>query len=189
MQWFNNFKLGVRLTASFVLLALIVAFVGLRSRAAVTDVGERMAWVDHNVTMSMFTLSSIRRELTMLRGDVWLLVAVRDPQIRAQYRRTGEDRARALQDLLAKYEPTIAFPGERQNYDAFRAAYSSLISDYQRAIAASDDRPEEASLIVRGALATFQEALSRLNELASINQRGGAQKTQETIDFATSMSQ
>ena len=79
MQWFNNLKLGVRLTASFVLLAMIVAFVGLRSRAAITDVGARMDWVNQNVTTSIFVLSAMRRELVMIRSDVWLLVAVRDP--------------------------------------------------------------------------------------------------------------
>ena len=188
MQWFNDLKLAVKLTCSFALLAVLTAFVGVRGREAVVDVGGRIDFMNRNVTTSLAALQQIQREISMQRGNMWLLLPVRDERVRASVKRDFERGKQRTPGLMKAYEATVVFPGEAEAFAALKHNYAQLIGDYERMVALSDDHPEQVVAVASQLRDLYLQTMANVDTLIEINQREGAARTRSAVDFASATS-
>ena len=188
MQWFNDLKLAVKLTCSFALLAVLTAFVGVRGREAVVDVGGRIDFMNRNVTTSLAALQQIQREICMQRGNMWLLLPVRDERVRASVKRDFERGKQRTPGLMKAYEATVVFPGEAEAFAALKHNYAQLIGDYERMVALSDDHPEQVVAVASQLRDLYLQTMANVDTLIEINQREGAARTRSAVDFASATS-
>ncbi len=75
MQWVNNLRLPVKLTGAFILLSIIVAWVGNIGRTTSAELGGRVKSMKVDVVDAIINLQTVDHEMQLYRGDVWKLLA------------------------------------------------------------------------------------------------------------------
>lgn len=172
MNWIKELPLAVKLTGAFILLSLTVALVGNIGRSANADLGERMKSVKTDVVDAVVYLNVIDHELESYRGDIWKLLATSAGEDRSTILREIEAHGPALEAAYTKYEGTLAYPGEAEQRQLFRAALRHLNTACERTVAASARSvPEAHAMMLREGSPPYREARAALKKIVEINHK------------------
>jgi methyl-accepting chemotaxis protein len=144
MQWLNNLRLSVKLTGAFILLSMVVAWVGNIGRLTSSELGARVNAMKVDVVDAIINLNTVDHEMQLSRGDVWKLLAQPPGSDRSGILKDIESRPHAIEAAYARYETSATFPGEPEQRSLFRAALNQAMAGRKRAAALSERSLAEA---------------------------------------------
>ncbi len=172
MNWIKELPLAVKLTGAFVLLSLVVALVGNIGRSANAELGERLKSVKTDVIDAVVYLNVIDHELESYRGDIWKLLATSSEEDRSAILHEIEKHGPAIEAAYVKYEATVAYPGEAEQRQVFRAALHHLNAACERTVSISARSiPEAHATMLREGSPPYREARAALKKIVDINHK------------------
>ncbi len=175
MRWFNDLNIRGKLLASFGVVLVLTAAVGVFSIRAVGRVNDAGSEIADNWMPSIEAIGHVAGALGRLRLESYNLVDAFTPALRAE---ADSSRAASVKDLEGyqkTYEGLISSPEERQQYERFRAQWGLYNKgDSQFSDLVHGGRFDEARRVLAGPMMTqFDVANAVLDSLIDLNHRGG----------------
>ncbi len=170
-MWMRQFKIGSRLIAAFVTLALLLTFQGLMSLSSMSKMRDTSKELETNVIPSIATLSELN--LNVMRARVFTFrILITDSE--AERAEGAQLLRQILQDIEAsqkKYEPLISMPQERTVYKEFSANLAEYLKDQEDMLLKLQANDKTAALnIVNQNMAVHADKLTKqLIELSELN--------------------
>ena len=152
MKWFMNKKLSTKLILAFAFVLALTTLLGAFAmrqlgavRATAVDLGGDELEGTSEIDQLALATSTYRR------WEMKLLIAIADPEGRAQAQRGMQEEMENIKSHESKYEPLIDSPEEKRLYDAYQTnlnQYYSTSQKYQDLIKAN--KTADASQLLSG---------------------------------------
>ena len=170
MKAFDNLKIGVKLTGSFLLVALIIAVVAGVGFANMKNINDGMTSLYIDRTLPIQQLGAQSTALYTLRGDLYKSLAI--PAERDEAFSAIQAEITALEKQKSLYEASFIYGDEKAesaNFNALWSAYKTNVTAAMDSIKAGNEDSVRQSL-VNGALANSRNAAAAsLSKLIEIN--------------------
>ncbi len=171
MNLLNNIKVGVKLIAGYVVVALIilvVAYIGYNSMSVLNN---SMTDMYENRLVPIEYLGQMGEAIYKYRGDVYKFVAIPEERVA-----TETEMAADIQDVQAKladYKKTFMTDEEKTQVSKLEislANYQKTTSDVIALTKAGDMETAKQSMIDGAARATHDTVVANIDSLYSLNQ-------------------
>ena len=133
MTWFNNLKIGVKLSLGMGLVALCAVAVGWLSLVKLDSQAATTQSLYNDRLQPISQLSSANASLLSARSDLWRMVAEDQQATRNELATRIESETRNLNEQISKYEKTVLTEKEKDLLTRFRAVYPTYYSSRQKA--------------------------------------------------------
>jgi signal transduction histidine kinase len=181
MTVFNDLMTGTKLTATFLLIALIIVAVAIEGYYSVKLVSENMASMYEDRLLPSQQLWKMNGAQYKLKVDLGRLILLSDDRVELE-----RDMARQIQIVdryLKLYAATYLVPEEKEALDRFKPAWSNYldaVADEVRLVKLGDTKSAIRSLRSGGKVFTAQRAVdSILTDLSEIQSRVGTKLMQQ----------
>jgi methyl-accepting chemotaxis protein len=182
-QWLRNLSVSRKLVCAFSGVCVLCLGLGTYTFLTLREIAASSSEVTFDSFPAVVSLSNARGALSGLgRADLNQLLC----QTPACLGKQNNARQQALASFAAQvrsYESTIAYPGEREIYDRFTAAFARYhdVSDRARYLQASGKTGDALDLLTDPAtISAFDDAMAGMDEDIGLNVRYGADSSQHT---------
>ena len=183
MKWFMDKKLSSKLILAFAFVLALAAMLGAFAirelglvRATAEDLGGNELQGVKAIDQLALATSNYRR------WEMKVLIAVADPEERAQAQRGMQEEMEKIKKTESLYEPLINDPEERRLYDVYRATlgqYFSTSQKYQDLLRAN--KVAEASQLLSGeSFKQFLESEKAIDDGAKFQQKSNNESVAES---------
>ncbi|GFO60760.1 hypothetical protein GMST_30850 [Geomonas silvestris] len=151
MNWFLNLKLGVKLLAGFLAVALIAGFIGWFGISKINQIEQASDTMYQRVTLPLAELGDMAVSFQQVRITIRAMVETNNPQEKAQYLEAIKKLRGEISEKSAAFEKTILSDEGRQLFEEFkksRAAYGAVIDRVVPLAMAEKDK--EAMALING---------------------------------------
>ncbi|MFN8458015.1 MAG: MCP four helix bundle domain-containing protein [Anaerolineae bacterium] len=192
MNIFNNLKIGVKLTAGFLFVALIIAGVAVVGYIKMKSINDGMTTLYFDRTLPIEYLGEADAGLYQIRGDVYKFILI--PEQRNQAKEDITASIEKINQGMDKYRATNLVQEEKDELTRFDATWT----DYQQAVAeilknvqAGDEEHAIQDLLDSGTASNARKAVAEsMDRLIAVNIRIAAETEQEgdvTLQNATTL--
>ena len=189
MNTINNLKIGVRLTLSFVLVALIIVVVAIVGYINIQSTNDMVANLYSNRTLPIEQLGAEDTALYTLRGDLYKSLAI--PAQRDEAFTGIQTDMADLEKQQALYNASFMAADEKAEADNFNglwATYKTNVQAAMNSIKDGDTASVQQSLINGTLYNSRSAAAGSLDKLIEINRsQAEALNTQADVTLATSV--
>ncbi|MEI6291138.1 MAG: MCP four helix bundle domain-containing protein, partial [Chloroflexota bacterium] len=175
MNILNNFKTGVKLIGSFVIVAcisLVIAFMGYSNMKTIND-GMTSMYFDRLLPVNQ--LGNVVQSLYTIRGDIFKTLLI--PEESASSLQSISDQSKLIEDQMTAYKGTLLLDSEKQELAVFDPAWAEYKSAVAEVLAweKAGDRPKAIlSLQTGGRASNARKAVSvSADKLLAINVKAG----------------
>lgn len=175
MKWFNELKVGVKLTLSFVVVLAMMTFLGIFSIVKLAQVNQtstdmEMNWMpsaraagDLNTATSDYRIAELQHILSVDEADM------------AKYEKVLAEINGGIEKSEADYAKLISSPEEQKIFDSFVQSWKDYLAESKKLIALSrENKNDEAKALIRGnSQKEFDETSAELEKLIQLNVEGG----------------
>lgn len=187
MRWFKDMRLAVKLTAAFVVLALVVGVVGLLGRSATTDLTGQIAFLKDNSIVAMEELGEAELQIQAFRGATWKAMAMPDPKQRDAAWQEALEAVKAVEAAMERYRPTATLPGEKEQLDILQKVWGNVIAERQRAVDVRATSLDEAVRMMDNEVRQLDRQIrDGVAELSALNTREANERSAQMLDDAQS---
>ena len=170
MKWFQNLKIGVKLTLSFALVALVAAgigFVGMTSLMT-ADGNDEILYEKNMVPMSELAEMAVTFQRTRVNCQDLLLA--HSPESRQVATENIAKFSKSVSDFADLYEKKIYTEAGRQEFDKFKQAWETYQTQVKKIEAfAAAGKTDEATQVMEGAGKTsaneLEESIDKLTRM------------------------
>jgi|CZKF01.1.fsa_nt_gi methyl-accepting chemotaxis protein len=180
MQWLRNLPVSRKFIAAFGIVCGLCIVLGVYTFVTYRDIAVKNLDVSDNALPAVVALADIRGAAnTTRREDLELLLC----QTAACSAGHNAKRLKALasyQATVKVYEPTVSYPGERELYQKFSAAFSQYADASNRvsALLASGKAGDALDMIASEAVMTqFNTALTAISDDLNLNAKFGTEES------------
>ena len=190
MSAFNNLKIGIKLTGSFLLVGLIIAVVAVVGYTNMKNINDGMASLYNDRTLPIQQLGLESTALYTLRGDLYESLAI--PAQRDEAFSGIQADIPALEKQKTLYEASFMKADEKAeaaHFNMLWIAYKTNVQAAMNSINSGDEASVRQSLIrgpLHDSLATVSTSLAKLIEIN--RSEAEALNTQADVTLATSVS-
>lgn len=172
----RNIKIGVRLTAGFGLLALILLLQGLFGLKNISTINEQTEVMNTNWIPSLNAVGELNLALMRYRANAIRSVIDVDPAAIAKAESNLRARAQDVEAAQSTYEQLMTEPEERATFNELRATKERYMQGAERTLAAmkSGNREEALHIIDQEQNVLADQLTKMLQELGKINRDGAA---------------
>ena len=128
-MWMRQFKIGSRLIAAFVTLALLLTFQGLMSLSSMSKMRDTSKELETNVIPSIATLSELNLNVMRARVFTFRILLEDTEQHRNENAQILRQIRKDIESAQQKYEPLISMPQERTVYKEFSGNLAEYFKD------------------------------------------------------------
>lgn len=182
-QWLRNLSVSRKLVCAFSAICILCLGLGSYTFLTLRTIAASSVVVSADSFPALVALTNARGALSDLgRADLNQFLC----QEPACLGRQNDDRRKAFDSFssqLKDYETTISYPGERETYDRFMAAFARYrdASDRAHALLAAGKTGDALDLLTDSATtAAFDDTIAAINENIRINVRYGTESSQHT---------
>jgi len=184
MNAFNNLKVGTKLVASFILVALVALAIGLFGITQIRQIDAEDTKLYAKVTVPLGDLANIAVLFQRTRINLRDAVETRDPAERQLYLDTISKLRQQISEKSDKFEKNIISDKARATFDEFKKTRASYVELSDQVVRLSQEKREaEATALLKGeakkAALHEQELLDRL--LSSKEEQGQQTSDQNTL--------
>ena len=174
MHWFYNLRMAKKLLVSFGLVCIIVTGMGFFSVVELEKVNGVSTEIEMNWLPSVRLTSDMNTSISDFRIAELQHVLSLKPEEMAYWEKNMSEVLATLAKNQAQYEPLISSDEERRLYEAFKQAWTAYMAEHGKVLALStQNKNDETKILLRGeSQKKFDEASSRLLELAILNVKG-----------------
>ncbi len=180
MQWFDDLKIGAKLTVAFVLVAAGAGLIGWVGLSGLRDTTQRMASMYANQVLPLQNLGYANAALLLARAKMGDLVQATDGAQRRESARLIEEEGRKVEEHLEAYRKKALSKEEQETLLKFQSAWEELQRLRGKAITmALGGHGAKAAEILQGeAGAAEAGARKALQALIDLNVRTADQENQ-----------
>lgn len=189
MKWFYNLKTSVKLISSFLVVAVILAFVGLYGLSNLGSINNSLDDMYTNNLVPVSSLQSSQNSFSVMRGIARDLYIKETASERNQRVEDYETEKQNVLDSIAAFRKTKLSEDSVQAIAPFDNAWNAYVKTYDSLISAAiAQRDDELLSILRSpALANEAEELKQIiNNLISINIKEADQAKQDGASLYSS---
>lgn len=175
MKWFNELRVGTKLTLSFVVVLVLMIFLGVLSILKLAQVNQtstdmEVNWMpstraagEMNTATSDYRIAELQHILSIDEADM------------TKYEKLLADINRGIEKTEAEYAKLVSSPEEQRIYDSFVQSWKEYLVESGKLIALSrQNKNDEAKALIRGnSQKEFDEASADLSKLIELNVDGG----------------
>jgi methyl-accepting chemotaxis protein len=166
MKAFNNLKIGIKLTVSFLLIALIAGIIGAVGIVNIRNISAAGTHLYENMTVPMSEISEISANFQRIRVNLRDMVIDKDPTKISEYEKAIIDLLAANDKLSTQFESKILSDRMRTAFENFKTSRANFHTQMQKIIdLAKAEQDAEAIAVLRGDGLTTADA-----EMADIQQ-------------------
>ncbi len=169
MKWFSNFRVGTKLIAGFVSVAMVAAIIGSIGIWKIHQVNDDGAKLYEKITVPLGDLGSMSVAFQRIRINLRDAVESKDPSERQRYIETIAQLRQTITERGERFEKTILTDEGRKLFDEFKEARKIYVEQYNKVLQLDEaGRDAEAVALMHGDAkkAAFheQELLDKLVE-------------------------
>ncbi len=174
MSWFQNLKIASKLFIAFLVLLGLTVALGAFALGELARVREDAREIADVWLPSVEYISDARTQVSVYRIKQFNHVLSDSPEFMAQAEKEMEERDRAVQDALGKYEPLIVFPRERELLGEVRRMWKDYTGKTPELLQLSrKNQDAESAAMMQGTLLWEYRAVdAKLLELVAFNRHG-----------------
>lgn len=175
MSAIRNLPLKWKLGLAFGAVTLLCLVQGITSLIGLYRIDAKTTDVLEHAVPSVNVLSDIRTQMMQIRRMDMNAMLLDDQNRRTRFIAIRTSALEQYHADLAKYQPLISYPGERDLYDKFTAAYSSYLlrSDEIQKLATDGKRDEARSIGMDPAtIAMYDQAFEAAGKSLQLNSDG-----------------
>jgi methyl-accepting chemotaxis protein len=181
MDWLRNLPVSRKFNYAFGIVCGLCILLGVYTFITFHSIATKSADVSDNSFPSVLLLSDLRGASNTVRIQDLDLLLCQTPECTTAH---SAKRQKALDDYqtsLKAYEPMISYPGEREIYQKFTAAFAQYLDASNRASAllAAAKTGDALDLITSdAATSNFTTALNGISDDLSLNAKFGSTESQ-----------
>ena len=181
MKIFDNLKLANKLLASFVLILVLTAGMGVFAIFQLSSVNQKSTDLAENWMPSARMLLELKADMARYRTNELQHIISDSVEDRATYETAMKTIWEQLQSNLETYKKLPAEAEEQRLGQQLTASMGAYKSQHERIMAASNAlRDEEARALMRGeALQMYRSMTATLGKLVEINVAGGKNASED----------
>lgn len=175
MKWFNELRVGAKLALSFVVVLVLMAFLGVFSILKLAQVNQTSTDMEVNWMPSARAAGNMNTATSDYRvAELQHILSVDEADM-AKYEKILADINRGIEETEGEYAKLVSSPEERKIYDSFVQSWKEYLVESGKVIALSrQNKNDEAKALTRGKSQTeFDEASADLSKLIELNVDGG----------------
>ena len=170
MKWFYDLRIGTKLIASFVLVAVIAGVVGYFGYTGIATIAGHQDEMYGDCLVSIRDLGYANAALLVARGDVRNLFMSKTQADREKYANIIKTESKKVDDLIAKYGQSKLLPEETEQLALFQKHWKAYSDVRDRALDMALNGQAEKGLVLidgpaRNELTTSRKALRALIDL------------------------
>jgi methyl-accepting chemotaxis protein len=188
LEFLDNMKIGKKLTASFLIIAIILGIVAVIGYMNMKSINDGMTTMYFDRTLPIQYLGITDALFYEIRGDHYKELIY--PDTRAEIRAKISTNQKLIKEEMDKYRATSLFPEEKEGlakFDAAYAEYNAKMKEHQDMMDKGQTK-EVIDLMGAGAMTEIRKKVSdAINDLETINQKGAEEiNNQGDATFASS---
>ena len=172
MQWLRNLPVSRKFVFAFGIVCSLCILLGAYTFVTFRSIAAQSAEVSVNSLPAVIALTDARGAANILRRQDLDLLLCSSPACTSENMAKREKALAAYDAAIKVYAPTICYPGERELYDKFTAAYNQYVETSNRvnALLAAGKSGDALDLGLAGStLAQFNAAMADLNNDLMLN--------------------
>ncbi|MGB6827350.1 MAG: methyl-accepting chemotaxis protein [Terracidiphilus sp.] len=184
MSYVRNLPISKKYFGAFGAICLLCVLLGSYTFFAFRQIASKCIDVRDNALPSVLVLSDVRASLNSLRRNDLAVALCSTPGCIVIHSAQRQQALRDYEAAVKKYEGLISYPGEREFYEKFTAAYAQYLDTSNREMAlVAAGKTHDAQEVIGGdaAFAQFIAALDPMDADFSLNAKGGAESTQAGV--------
>lgn len=171
MTWLGNIRLSVKLGASFALVLIVLAAVGILSVSSLGASASRAREIDERLLPGIDTLTSISAVLSEVRiGELRYLDAKTEAD-QARYEKESREHLARVGELVTRFETLIDSAETRAGWERFGSAWKAYQDVHARGFEAvrAGRAAEAAQLLLTQSRDLRRQCTAELDKLAELN--------------------
>lgn len=169
MKWFSNFRVGTKLVAGFVSVAMVAAIIGSIGIWKIRQVNDDDAKLYEKITVPLGDLGSMSVAFQRIRINLRDAVETKDPMERQRYIETIAQLRQTITERGERFEKSILTDEGRKLFNEFKEARKIYVDQYNKVLQLDEaGRDADAVALMHGDAkkAAFheQELLDKLVE-------------------------
>jgi len=180
MNWLRNLPISRKFVVAFGVVCSLCVLLGIFTFATLRNIAVKSVDVSENSFPSVLSLADIRSSTNVVRRQDLDLLLCQTPACTSQHLEARQKALAAYQAGVKLYEPMVSYPGERELYQKFAAAWAQYVEMSNRAndkIAAGNlgdalDLQTSDAILVH-----FDNAQTALGEDLNLNAKFGTEES------------
>lgn len=185
MKWFYNQKISVKLISSFMLIAIIMTYVGFYG---MTNMGKIKGSLDdmyHNQLIAVQALTQAQVDYNDMRSNVRKLFMSDDSKVLKETLETNKNNMRSIEESMDLFKQTDLSPASKEGLAPFDERWNAVKKVFDEAANLSTaGRKAELEQLIDGELTEksllFRETLNKLVD-TNVNEAEQAMKQGEKV--------
>jgi len=134
MSWFYNLKISLKLTISFLVIALIAGVVGIVGLTSIMNIDEADTLLYEKNTLGIKYSGDAASYYQRLKYNTAEIILLKDDSLRNDYVKNLSTFIASIDDRLEKYEEEILSQGDQQIFSGLKSQWQEFKSHMQSAI-------------------------------------------------------
>jgi methyl-accepting chemotaxis protein len=172
---FNNFKLGTKLFAAFIVVLLLMAGLGFFSLSRLAIVNDSTLDLANNWMPSVRVVLATKANLNQVRVQEIRIVLATDPVEIAQIEKDMIEKIAEIRRDDLVYAKLVSSPEEKQAYETYKTNFEVFMAEHNKVVElARVNKNAEAKAVLEGeSLKSYNAMRAITDKLANINIDGG----------------
>ena len=186
MQWLRNLPVSRKFIAAFGIVCGLCIVLGAYTFITFRDIAVKNLDVSDNALPAVVALSDVRGSVNAARREDLELLLCQTAACSSDHNAKRQKAFASYQAAVKTYEPNVSYPGERELYQKFSAAFAQYTDTSNRAnvLLASGKTGDALDLIASDSLLTqFNTTLAAVSDDLNLNAKFG---TVESTDVTRS---
>jgi methyl-accepting chemotaxis protein len=182
MHWLKTIPLSRKLLYAFGVICCFCVLQGAYTFVTFRDIAKKSVDVSENSFPSVLALADIQRDANVVRQEDLDLLLCKTPACLAENSAKRDKAFAEYQASVKLYEPMVIYPGERELYEKFSAAFAQYMETSSRAVSLLQEaRPGDASalLLADSTLASINMALTGITDDLGLNAKFGTNESKD----------
>ena len=187
MAWLRNLPVSRKFILAFGVVCSLCIVLGGYTFLTFRSVAQQSAEVSENAFPSVIQLAEIRSGLNIMRQADLDLMLCQTPACTASRSARRQEGINEYQKGAKAYESTLSYPGEREIYQQFTAAYAKYVEASDRGVAllAAGKTGDALDILASDAiLKSFNAALDGTNAAVTLNVTAGMESARGATKLA-----
>ena len=180
MSMVRNLPISRKITFAFGIVCLLCVFLGTYTFFVFRDVAAKNADVSANSLPALIALADARGGANSLRREDLEMLLCQTPACLANHRDKRQRAISNYQAAITVYAPTVSYPGERELYQKFSAAFAQYLESSNRSLELLNAGKTGDALELctsDSVLSSFSSATSVLTDDLNLNAKYGTQES------------
>jgi len=187
MSAIRNVPIAKKFVVAFGLVCILCLALGVYTAFTFRNIATTSTEVSENGFPSFIALSDVRGSFNKLRVADLNLLLCQTAQCSAEQNAMRQKALESYQSAMARYEPTISYPGARELYSRFSSSFTRYksFSDRSAELLAAGKTGDALDLLTsESTVAAFDDTITMMGDAMALSVKYGLESSRSTSSLA-----